>query len=64
MKKTVFALALGVSLMSQAADLDNKPDVSTFDIAGVRLGMSFEEAQAALTAKISKWRNGRSVYDV
>lgn len=51
MKKTLLSLALGLSFISQAADLDNKPDVTTFDIAGVRLGMSLEEAQAALKAK-------------
>lgn len=56
MKHSLISLALiAACSLSQAADLDNKPDVTTFDIAGVKLGMSPEEAQAALK---SKYPNG------
>lgn len=59
MKKTLFSLVLSASFISQAADLDNKPDVTSFDIAGVRLGMSLEEAQAALSAKYPNGEMGK-----
>lgn len=68
MKKTLLSLSLALSAFAHAADLDNKPDVTQFDVAGVRLGMSVEEAQAALAAKypngeMGKLETGGSPFD-
>lgn len=59
MQKSLLAAVFAAAAFAQAADLDNKPDVRTFDVAGVRLGMTVEEAQAALSAKYPDGEMGK-----
>jgi hypothetical protein len=60
MRKKIFAFAATIALLASAAVLADSPrsvDAATFDIGGVKLGMSKDEAVKAITTTLNLSKN-------